>query len=79
MLVTNKKLYLDHYKVSSNNSEIKRNECIKYLGVFNWRPTLLEKSYLHMLNNFQRWLGAAESQKYFATKILDWYLLLINL
>ena len=33
MLVTKKKIDLDHFKVSSNNSEIKRNECIKYLGV----------------------------------------------
>ena len=33
MLVTNKKFDLDHFKVSSNNSEIKRNECINYLGV----------------------------------------------
>ena len=33
MLVTYKKIDLDHFKVSSNNSEIKRNECIKYLGV----------------------------------------------
>ena len=33
MLVTYKKFDLDHFKVSSNNSEIKRNECIKYLGV----------------------------------------------
>ena len=32
-LVTNKKYNLDHFKVSSNNSEIKRNECIKYLRV----------------------------------------------
>ena len=33
MLVTNKNFDLDHFKVSSNNSEIKRNEYIKYLGV----------------------------------------------
>ena len=33
MLVTNKKFDLDHFKVSSNNSKIKRKECIKYLGV----------------------------------------------
>ena len=33
MLVTNKKFDLDHFKVSSNNSEIKRNERIKNLGV----------------------------------------------
>ena len=33
MLVTNKKFDLDHFKVSSNDSEIKRNERIKYLGV----------------------------------------------
>ena len=36
MLVTTiakKKFDLDHFKISSNNSEIKRNECIKYLGV----------------------------------------------
>ena len=33
MLVTNKKFDSDYFKVSSNNSEIKRNECIKYLGV----------------------------------------------
>ena len=33
MLVTNKKFDLDYFKVSSNNSEIKRNEYIKYLGV----------------------------------------------
>ena len=33
MLVTCKKFDLDHYKVSSNNSEIKRNECIKYLEI----------------------------------------------
>ena len=33
MLVTYKQFDLDHFKVSSNNSEIKRNECIKYLGV----------------------------------------------
>ena len=33
MLATNKNFDLDHFKVSSNNSEIKRNECIKYFGV----------------------------------------------
>ena len=33
MLVTKKKFDLDHFKVSSNNSEIKRNECIKYFGI----------------------------------------------
>ena len=33
MLVTNKKFDLDHFKVSSTNSEIKRNKCIKYLRV----------------------------------------------
>ena len=31
--ITNKKFDLDHFKVFSNNSEIKRNECIRYLGV----------------------------------------------
>ena len=33
VLVTNKKFNLEYFKISSNNSEIKRNECIKYLGV----------------------------------------------
>ena len=33
ILVTNKEFGLDHFKVSSNNSEVKRNKCIKYLGV----------------------------------------------
>ena len=33
MLASNKKFDFDHFKVSSNNSEIKRNECIKNLGV----------------------------------------------
>ena len=34
ILVTNKKFDIDHFKVSLNNSEIRRNECIKYLVEF---------------------------------------------
>ena len=53
MLVTNKKFDLDHFKVSSNNSEIKRNGCIKYLGVLT-DDKLCWKNHIDYI--YQTWL-----------------------
>ena len=71
MLVTNKKFNLDHLKVSLSNSEIKRNECIKYLGVLIDNKLCWKNHIDYSCSKISKGYWALQSQKYSVTKILD--------